>query len=98
MDLLLNCKVGLGQFSQEFAVEFEAFDGQLISLFVPQEVVQVIHQPTEGELVDGQICVELQSKTDGLRLVRLPRPTLENGQFVTVRSDQLMRSKISQQA
>lgn len=97
MSYLLNCRVGLGQFSQEFVVEIEAYDGQHVSLFVPEDVVQVINPPTEGALVEGKIYVELQSETDGLRLVRLPRPTLENGRFVTVKEEQLTPSNVNQQ-
>ena len=89
METWLKCKVSPGQFSIEYAVQVEAFDGRRVSLFAPTDEVDTDKQPTGSSPVDGRIRVTVEAKKDDLLLVRLPRQTLENGQHVTVRSSQL---------
>ena len=98
MSTWLRCKASPGQFSGELAVRVQAFDGSEFSLFAPEEYVDVPEQHDEKASVDGWLRVEIVRQQDELNLVRLPRPPLENGQFVTVKTSQLQARANPQEA
>jgi hypothetical protein len=85
----LRCKVYPGMFSSEFAVVVEAFNGRAFSLFAPREKVRVDQEPTLDEPADGWLKVQLLKQEGNLILVWLPDTTLESGQYLSVRLDQL---------
>src|SRR5262249_20354919 len=89
MDQWLRCQVYPGQFSVEYAVVVRQSDEKEVSLFAPQEFVDCEQMPTFDRPVHGWIKVVLVKKQGELALVELPRSTLENGQYITVRADQL---------
>jgi hypothetical protein len=89
MNQWLRCTVYPGQFSVEFAVVIRQFDGRDVSLFAPRELVQCAQQPEEDQGVPGWLQVRLVEQEGDLVLVHLPRSTLENGQYITVKADQV---------
>jgi hypothetical protein len=85
----LSCTITPGQFSSEYAVSGQHSDGTGFSLFVPHEYVECDPAPTAQQPVQGWLRVEVWDQKGNLVVVRLPRSTLENGQFVTVTTSQL---------
>jgi hypothetical protein len=85
----LRCRVYPGQFSAEYAVVIHQSDGSEVSLFAPQELVQCPQTPSFDHPVSGWIRVQLVEQQGKEMLVGLPRSTLENGQYITVATDQL---------
>src|SRR4051812_34900906 len=85
----LKCKVTAGQFSSEYVIQGKEADGAAYSAFVPSQFIRCTEEPTKGRLVDGCVSVKIVDESGELRLVRLPRQTLENGQSITVTEDQL---------
>jgi hypothetical protein len=85
----LRCKVYPGMFSTEFAVVVKAFDGQTYSLFAERDKVLIKREPTHDEPVDGWLTVQLLERAGNVILVWLPDTTLESGQHLFVRPDQL---------
>jgi hypothetical protein len=86
----LRCAVGPGQFSSEYAVGGQQFNGTWFSLFVPRECVVAERPPTRpGESVEGWLRVEELERKGDLVLLLLPRQTLENGQYITVPADRV---------
>ncbi|MBW8000757.1 MAG: hypothetical protein FVQ80_01880 [Planctomycetes bacterium] len=91
MEKWLNCEISTGQFTGEFAVSGELFDNSGFSLFAQKEDLGFPKgkEPDENNSVHGTIRVTpLETKKD-LVLVELPRPTLENGRSITVRTEQI---------
>ncbi len=84
MDAWLDCKISLGQFSGEFAVNGETFDGSPFSLFAAADYLEFAREPEPRQRVEGQIRVQVIQEKDNLMLVRLPQQTLENGYHITV--------------
>jgi len=89
MEYWLRCQVYPGQFSVEYAVVIRQSDNKEVSLFVPQELVESEQPPTFDRPVSGWIKVVPVKQQGELVLLQLPRSTLENGQYITVRADQL---------
>lgn len=89
MEHWLPCRVYPGQFSVEFAVVIRQSDGREVSLFVPQDLVDCTQAPSFDHPTPGWIQVEPMQQQGKLTLVYLPRSTLENGQYITVPTDQL---------
>lgn len=89
MESWLRCRVSPGQFSIEYAVEGEAFDGTGFSLFAPVETVELDREPLAGEVLDGNLLIQIIGSEGELRLVRLPRQAIGSNEFVTVKADQL---------
>jgi hypothetical protein len=89
MEHWLRCRVYPGQFSVEYAVTIRQSDGSEVSLFVPQEFVEVNGIPAANQPLAGWVRVGFVEEQDDLALVYLPRQTLENGQYITVQANQL---------
>ena len=85
----LDCEISQGQFTGEYAVKAQMFDGTEFSLFVPKECLDFTDEPLNGT-VNGMISVSVtDQKKDDLVIVNLPRPTFENGRSITVKESQL---------
>src|SRR4051794_9692205 len=89
MDTELRCKLLPGQFSNEFVAVVESFNGRLYSLFVSRDKVTFDQEPAQDEATEGWLPVQVVERRDNNLLVRLPQSTVENGQYLAVRSDQL---------
>ena len=76
----IKCKVGPGQFSNEWAVKGTSYDGTEFSLFAPREYVDY-EKNCRG---DGWLQVEILDQDATRFLVRLPRQAFEIGFFVAV--------------
>ena len=79
-----SCIISPGQFTGEFAVRGELFDGSGFSLFAQREDIRFKEEPSEAKSVEGWIRVSLLDQKEDMLLVSLPQPTLENGQAITV--------------
>ena len=88
---LLTCTVSHGQFSGEYAVSIEVFDGTRVSLFAGESDVELDSPLTGDDSVAGRIQVEILQQSGDLLLVRLPQPTLESGQTITVKSEAIQQ-------
>jgi hypothetical protein len=86
MESCLRCSVSPGQFSGEYAISASQSNGEPFSLFADEELVDIDGGNGPGE---GWLRVEVMDRRGEDVLVRLPSPSLEGGQFVTVRSNQL---------
>lgn len=91
MSTALKCQVSLGQFTGEYAVRVQSYDGKWVSLFAPAETIELLEEIDENHSVDGYIEVEVVDQRGGLTLVRLPRPTLENGEHLTVKEEAIQQ-------
>ena len=89
MEQWLRCDATPGQFPGELAITGETSNGTVFSLFMPEARVTCSQQPSEGKPTEAWLRVELVGQEGSLFVIRLPRQTLENGQFVTVRANQL---------
>lgn len=89
MEYWLRGRVYPGQFSVEFAVVVRQSDGTEVSLFVPQDFVEVEGIPASNHPLLGRLRVALVDKQGDLALVHLPRQTLENGEYITVQANEL---------
>ena|SRR5258708_854737 len=78
-----------GQFPSELIVIVQSHNGRSYSLFSSRSDVTLDMPPSEGNPVDCLLRVHIVKRDRELFLVRLPQSTLENGQFITVTSDQL---------
>jgi hypothetical protein len=85
----LECKIWPGQFTGEYAVQGKLFDNTGFSLFAEKEHLNFSVEPTLERPVEGWIRIELGPGKDNLLLVTLPRPTFENGQTITVKTNQV---------
>lgn len=86
MESCLRCVVSPGQFTGEYAVSAVQANGDPFSLFVDEDLVDSEVKEGQG---DGWLRVEVVNRRGDDVLIRLPSPSLEGGQFVTVRSNQL---------
>ena len=91
MNVMLKCQVSPGQFTGECAVKIQLHDDKWVSLFLPVEAVEIQGALSDEDPVDGYIEVNVIDQEGGLTLVRLPRPTLENGQHLTVKADAIQQ-------
>lgn len=85
----LKCTILPGQFTGEYAVQGKMFDNTGFSLFAEKRDLDFSGQPTFEKPVEGWIRIELGPKKDDLLLVTLPQPTFENGQTITVKTNQV---------
>ena len=81
----LSVAASPGQFPGEFAVGGLQYNNKPFSLFAPAEAV-AIPPGSEGH---GRLLVDLVEKKGDLALIRLPAQTLENGQYITVKTSEL---------
>jgi hypothetical protein len=89
MEARLRCSLFPGQFSSELAVVVRSANGRELSLFAEKSDLVYSETPTEWQPVEGWVKVEVVQSERNLHLVRLPQTTLENGQFITVKAEQL---------
>lgn len=94
----LRCSVASGQFSGEYAVSGNTFDGEGFSLFAPKEFVITQSNVEEVGKVDGLVEVEEIDRDGELVLVKLPRQTLENGTTITISASELETNSMRQEA
>jgi hypothetical protein len=92
MEARLRCTLYPGQFASEFAVVVRSSTGRELSLFAPRSDLSYQDLPTSDRSVEGWMKVDVLQCERNLCLVRLPRTTLENGQYLTVTADQLDRA------
>jgi hypothetical protein len=85
----LDCTISPGQFTGEFAIQGKLFDGTGFSLFAQESDLRFDEEPTSDKPVKGWIRVKLGPQKDNLLLVTLPQPTFENGQTITVKTNQV---------
>jgi hypothetical protein len=88
----MRCMATPGQFPGEFAITGETSNGTVFSFFMPEERVTVEQPPAEGHPEAAWVRVQVIEERGGLYIIRLPRQTLENGQFVTVKPGQLQHA------
>lgn len=88
METCLRCNIAPGQFTGEYAVSAAQSNGEGFSFFVDEDLVDWERSRDEGH-GEGWLRVEVIDHKGDEALVSLPAPSLEGGQFVTVRSDQL---------
>lgn len=89
MEHWLQCELATGQLQGEVAVRGTDFSGEEFALFAPAGEAQADSGEIERDWKPGLVRVELLDADDGHSLIYLPGQTLENGQTITVRSDQL---------
>jgi hypothetical protein len=82
--LSLKCTVAAGQFTGEYAVSATQSDGRNFSLFVDENLVD-----SDQGMEEGWLSVEVIDRKGDNALIRLPAPSLEGSQIVTVKSSQL---------
>jgi hypothetical protein len=85
----LRCQLYPGQFSSEYAVVVESFNGRAFSLFASREDAQCDREPSLDEPTTGWLKVKLLEQKGNNFLVLLPQSTIENGSYLAVRHDQL---------
>ena len=99
MDIWLRCKIGRGQFTEEFAIEGRSVDERGFSLFAQGDDLEFEGMPPTGDqFIDGWIRVRKIDERDDLVLIELPEQTLENGRTVTVKRDWLRLADSYQEA
>ena len=89
MQAEIRCQVYPGQFSSEFTVVVEAFQGRVYSLFASRNDVRTEQDPTQDEPTEGWLRVHVLKHEGNNVLVQLPQSTIENGQYLAVRQDQI---------
>jgi hypothetical protein len=94
----LRCTISPGQFSGEYAVKGEMYNGEGFSLFASEEDLECRQFPSGSERTSAWIMVQVIEQDKGLALVGLPAQTLENGQTVTVSASSLKFSPAKQKA
>lgn len=85
----LKCTLSMGQFPNEYGVDGMQFDRTPFSFFVPQTYTKSSQTPTRGKPVEGWVKVTVVERQEDLVLVFLPRPTFQNGSYITVKAEQL---------
>lgn len=89
MELWLRCVITPGQFDEEYAVEAQTHNGTGFSLFAGAEDLECKSYPTGADRTHAWLRVRELKRRGDLVLVQLPQSTLENGNTVTVRLDQV---------
>ena len=89
MEKWLDCTISPGQFTGEYAVQGKLFDNTGFSLFAEKEALKFDAEPTADKPVKGLIRIVPGQQKDDLTLVTLPQPSLENGQTITVKAEQV---------
>jgi translation initiation factor IF-1 len=94
MEAWLLCTVTPGQFSSEYAISSVQSNNKEFSLFANRGDVQCESDPTLQEPVEGLLRVQVWEQRGDAVLVRLPQPSFESGQVVTVKASQLKPAKV----
>jgi hypothetical protein len=89
MEKWLDCTISPGQFTGEYAVQGELFDNTEFSMFAENRDLKFKDEPEPDKPVKGWIRVVPLTEKSGLLLITLPQPTFENGQTITVKSNQV---------
>src|SRR4051812_28077987 len=89
MGIQLRCNVSPGQFSTEYAVSVQSFNGRTFSLFASRSDVECDELPTEDQSVEGWLSVQIVRQSESHYLVQLPQSTIENGRHISVTASQL---------
>ena len=82
MEARLECMAYPGQFSGEYAVTMDTIRGR-VSLFATDAEVE-LESPLDNGPVGATLRVTVIETSGNHLLVKLPRPALETGEFVTV--------------
>ena len=91
MDTWIECVVVPGQFSGEYAVQIDTYDGKSLILFARDDEVE-LEGPVGGSGPKrARLAASIVDRSGDLLLVRLPRQTLENGQYVTLKESQIQQ-------
>jgi|SRR5579872_6273611 len=85
----LNCVITPGQFTGEYAVHAQAFDGQGFSLFAWEDELTCRDFPQGNQQAKATLRVRVIEEQGDLFLIELPQQALENGRLLTVKADQL---------
>ena len=85
----LKCLITPGQFTGEYAVQSQAFNGEGFSLFAAAEDLSCRDFPSDDRQASAMLHVRVVEEQGDLRLIELPQETLENGRLLTVKIDQL---------
>jgi len=93
MEVWLSCSISPGLFTGEYSVRGYLFDNSEFSMFAQVEDLDFEGEPTPENPVEGWIKIVKMDAKDDLLLVNLPRPTLENGQAITVKSNLVKTSQ-----
>lgn len=93
MSIWLKCMVSQGQFSDEYGIKGELFNGTQFSMFAPKNSVSLAEIVADGKSVSGWLAVDAIDETEGKVLISLPRPAFEHGRVITVQKDQLKEGK-----
>jgi hypothetical protein len=89
MEVKLRCTVNPGQFSSEYALTVQSFNGKILSLFAARSQVECEITPTPDQSSEGWVTVQIVNRSATHYLVMLPQSTLENGRYISVNADQL---------
>ncbi len=89
MEKWLDCTISPGQFTGEYAVRGNLFDGTEFSMFAEKDDVKFEEEPTWDKHIEGLIRIVPGQQKDNLVLVTLPKPSFENGQIITIKTDQV---------
>jgi hypothetical protein len=98
MQAELRCQVYPGQFSSEFTVVVEEFQGRRYSLFASRDEVRVGQDPTQDAPAEGWLRVQVIGDEGNNVLVQLPHSTIENGPYLAVRRDQIRFTPVAASA
>ncbi len=85
----LKCEITRGMFPDEWAVKTNVANNEVISLFAPESVLSFSKSKNSNEKMDGFLKVEIIDKTNDFSLVSLPRPSLEESNYVKVPNSEL---------
>jgi hypothetical protein len=89
----LECTILPGQFTGEYAVRGKLFDGTGFSLFAEREDLEFTGEPSFDRPLEGWIRIDVGPQKADLLLVTLPQASFENGQVITVKTNQVRNSK-----
>ena len=89
MESFLRCTFSPGQFTGEYAVSGRQSNQEGFSLFVSQNHVDLDNSFADHYPVEGWLRIKIVEQKGKDVVVRLPARSLEGGQYVTVRCDQL---------
>ena len=90
----LNCTITPGQFTGEYAVQAQAFDGQGFSLFAWEDELSCRDFPQGDQQACALLRVRVIEEQGDLCLIELPQQALENGRLFTVKCDQLTNKPV----